>query len=198
MDHIHEKESNPKLLQHKEKEHQNDLDGNEGITIAPPIFQLKAKEVEKEKEEKTETATPQTSYDFSPSGPPSQKKETNEEEGEQEVQIKKSPYQLQSEGEDAEKPDGMKPGLAYSQHKFGTSKNNVLPDDLKQKSEETFDSDFSDISILGGTPPKVIWIRTGNITTEKIKSILVDQAEQIKHFISSEESKEIGCLEITD
>ena len=29
----------------------------------------------------------------------------------------------------------------------------------------TFDSDFYDISIINGHPPKIIWIRTGNLTT---------------------------------
>lgn len=32
----------------------------------------------------------------------------------------------------------------------------------------TFDSDFVDLSIVRGTPPKIIWIRTGNSTTKVI------------------------------
>ena len=32
----------------------------------------------------------------------------------------------------------------------------------------TFDSDFYDISLLNGLPPKIIWIRTGNLTTKEI------------------------------
>ena len=34
----------------------------------------------------------------------------------------------------------------------------------------TQDSDFNDLNILKGFPPKVIWIRTGNISTLFIKS----------------------------
>ena len=29
----------------------------------------------------------------------------------------------------------------------------------------TFDSDFADLSIVWGYPPKIIWLRTGNLTT---------------------------------
>lgn len=33
----------------------------------------------------------------------------------------------------------------------------------------TFDSDFYDISLLNGFPPKIIWIRTGNLTTLQVR-----------------------------
>jgi len=32
----------------------------------------------------------------------------------------------------------------------------------------TFDSDFCDINIIKGFPPKIIWLRTGNTTTNDI------------------------------
>jgi predicted nuclease of predicted toxin-antitoxin system len=32
----------------------------------------------------------------------------------------------------------------------------------------TFDSDFYDLNLVLGTPPKIIWLRTGNATTEDI------------------------------
>ncbi|MFN3999001.1 DUF5615 family PIN-like protein [Algoriphagus sp.] len=38
----------------------------------------------------------------------------------------------------------------------------------------TFDSDFFDLSLIKGHPPKIIWIRTGNLTTD---SILKDSFE---------------------
>src|SRR5262245_26201479 len=34
------------------------------------------------------------------------------------------------------------------------------------------DSDFDDLSLLRGFPPKVIWLRTGNCTTHQIEAIL--------------------------
>lgn len=35
----------------------------------------------------------------------------------------------------------------------------------------TFDSDFCDLNILRGFPPKRIWIRTGNTTTKNLEII---------------------------
>ena len=34
----------------------------------------------------------------------------------------------------------------------------------------TFDSDFFDLSLVKGTPPKTIWFRSGNCPTNKIAS----------------------------
>jgi predicted nuclease of predicted toxin-antitoxin system len=36
----------------------------------------------------------------------------------------------------------------------------------------TRDADFSDLSVMSGYPPKVVWIRRGNCTTAEIESIL--------------------------
>ena len=36
----------------------------------------------------------------------------------------------------------------------------------------TKDSDYSDMSVLRGFPPKVIWIRLGNCTTGQIEELL--------------------------
>ena len=59
----------------------------------------------------------------------------------------------------------------------------------------TFDSDFCDLNILKGYPPKIIWIRTGNTTTKNLEIILKNKYELIKSFISEED---YGCLEIID
>ncbi|HZR97617.1 MAG TPA: DUF5615 family PIN-like protein [Chloroflexota bacterium] len=34
------------------------------------------------------------------------------------------------------------------------------------------DADFSDLSALRGFPPKIIWLRTGNCTTQQIEALL--------------------------
>ena len=34
----------------------------------------------------------------------------------------------------------------------------------------TFDSDFYDLSVVRGCPPKIIWLRIGNSSTENIAS----------------------------
>ena len=39
----------------------------------------------------------------------------------------------------------------------------------------TFDSDFYDISVINGHPPKIIWIRTGNLTTDEIADLLISK-----------------------
>ncbi|PCI08167.1 MAG: hypothetical protein COB73_07250 [Flavobacteriaceae bacterium] len=36
----------------------------------------------------------------------------------------------------------------------------------------TFDSDFCDLNIIKGFPPKIIWIRTGNTTTKNLEIII--------------------------
>jgi len=46
----------------------------------------------------------------------------------------------------------------------------------------TKDVDFSDRSTLYGYPPKVIWVRMGNVTTNRIESALRAQFEQIEAF----------------
>lgn len=60
----------------------------------------------------------------------------------------------------------------------------------------TFDSDFYDLSILNGCPPKIIWIRKGNLTTKRIIELLEEKHLIISNFISNPEKEEIACLEI--
>lgn len=50
----------------------------------------------------------------------------------------------------------------------------------------TKDSDFSDLCILLGFPPKVIWIRRGNCTTNTIESILRDRNADIEAIVQDE------------
>lgn len=60
----------------------------------------------------------------------------------------------------------------------------------------TFDSDYYDISLINGCPPKLIWLRTGNLTTEEIKNVLISNAVVIHDFILNLEEVDIACLEI--
>jgi predicted nuclease of predicted toxin-antitoxin system len=57
----------------------------------------------------------------------------------------------------------------------------------------TQDSDFNDLTSLFGFPPKIIWIRTGNIKTQSIINILIDYSQDIDKFIKN---SEYGCFEI--
>ena len=48
----------------------------------------------------------------------------------------------------------------------------------------TKDNDFNDLVTFLGFPPKVIWIRRGNCSTNDIKELLISNIEKIKAFIS--------------
>lgn len=60
----------------------------------------------------------------------------------------------------------------------------------------TFDSDFYDLSILKGIPPKIVWIRRGNLTTKEIIKVLEQNHLTIRNFITNPDKKDITCLEI--
>lgn len=55
----------------------------------------------------------------------------------------------------------------------------------------TKDVDFSELGILFGFPPKVIWIRRGNCSTQTIEQILRDNFAAIQTL---EQSPETGIL----
>lgn len=60
----------------------------------------------------------------------------------------------------------------------------------------TFDADFYDISVINGHPPKIIWIRSGNLTTKNIVQLLMHHHHSIKDFLTNDDFKELSCLEI--
>jgi predicted nuclease of predicted toxin-antitoxin system len=57
----------------------------------------------------------------------------------------------------------------------------------------TQDSDFNDLNTLYGFPPKVIWIRTGNLRTKAILDILIGNYADLQNF---EKDSQLGCFEI--
>jgi len=60
----------------------------------------------------------------------------------------------------------------------------------------TFDSDFYDLSIVQGAPPKIIWLRTGNTSTENIEILLRENKILIDEFLNNPDYLELSCLEI--
>ena len=46
----------------------------------------------------------------------------------------------------------------------------------------TKDADFADLSVLRGFPPKVVWIRRGNCSTNDIEKILRDHNAEIEYL----------------
>ena len=57
----------------------------------------------------------------------------------------------------------------------------------------TQDSDFNELNSLFGFPPKIIWIRTGNLKPQAIADIIIDYSKEIDKF---NEDKKYGCFEI--
>ena len=64
---------------------------------------------------------------------------------------------------------------------------------LNNLSIVTFDSDFVDLNIVRGIPPKIIWLKTGNLTTRSISEMLKKNVAIIIEFLESEDN---GILEI--
>jgi len=60
----------------------------------------------------------------------------------------------------------------------------------------TFNSDFYDLQLIYGHPPKIIWLRTGNTSTNNLVSIFNSKHKLIDGFVNSTEFEDIGCLEI--
>ncbi len=59
----------------------------------------------------------------------------------------------------------------------------------------TRDSDFSDTSAVRGFPPKVIWLRLGNCTTDEAERALRTNCRLIEEFTESQVS---GLLELLE
>lgn len=57
----------------------------------------------------------------------------------------------------------------------------------------TQDSDFNDLNSLYGFPPKIIWIRTGNLSTNQFVDILNVYVLDIEKFLNDDN---FGCFEI--
>ncbi len=50
----------------------------------------------------------------------------------------------------------------------------------------TFDSDFVDLNALHGSPPKVIYLNTGNLTTKSVSDLILNNLLTIQHYLNSD------------
>jgi len=50
------------------------------------------------------------------------------------------------------------------------------------------DGDFRQLSFLAGPPPKVVWVRLGNCTTDDIAGVLRRRADDLRDFASAPEA----------
>lgn len=57
----------------------------------------------------------------------------------------------------------------------------------------TRDSDFYDLSLVHGSPPQVIWLKTGNVTKAIITHLLLKHRAMIEHLLHQEG---VACVEI--
>ncbi len=64
---------------------------------------------------------------------------------------------------------------------------------LNQFTLVTQDSDFNDIYLLKGFPPKILWFQTGNLRTDELAIILNNQQRVFLDFLDSDE---YGCMNI--
>lgn len=60
----------------------------------------------------------------------------------------------------------------------------------------THDQDYFDLNLMRGTPPKVVWLRTGNITTNDLAELLISTYETLRAFIESVDYEGTGCYEL--
>lgn len=58
----------------------------------------------------------------------------------------------------------------------------------------TFDSDFVDLTVVKGFPPKLIWLKTGNLTTKFISDLILQNIASIKEFLESDEGDVLEIL----
>lgn len=58
----------------------------------------------------------------------------------------------------------------------------------------TYDDDFIKYNLVFGTPPKVVWIRKGNLSNEALAQLMIDAKDKIELFVASE--LQVGVLEI--
>ncbi len=57
----------------------------------------------------------------------------------------------------------------------------------------TFDEDFCELQNLYSYPPKIVWLRTGNVNTQTIANLLISLQEDISKFLSTDD---LGIYEI--
>ena len=59
----------------------------------------------------------------------------------------------------------------------------------------TFDADFNELQMIKGFPPKVIWLRFGNMTRLEFVNFFQQNISVIKEFLTSNDFEGVGCLE---
>ncbi|KAB7730042.1 hypothetical protein F5984_12720 [Rudanella paleaurantiibacter] len=83
-------------------------------------------------------------------------------------------------------------------HLLGQEDNQVWATALREGySIVTFDDDYPALSQQRGFPPKVIFIRPGNLPTQVLADLLIRNYDTIHAFLTDTE-EERGCMELID
>jgi predicted nuclease of predicted toxin-antitoxin system len=75
-----------------------------------------------------------------------------------------------------------------SEHVFTLSLDRASDSEIREYAQReafvvvTKDADFSDLCVLQGFPPKIIWIRRGNCAVDDLETLLRDHHEQIERL----------------
>ena len=48
----------------------------------------------------------------------------------------------------------------------------------------TLDSDFYDLSLVRGSPPKIVWLRSFDTSTSAMRELLVSRTSEIERFLA--------------
>jgi len=59
----------------------------------------------------------------------------------------------------------------------------------------TKDTDYEQLSILRGAPPKVVWLRTGNSSTKRVMALLDKHHTAIIEFLNEDEQTLLALSE---
>ena len=60
------------------------------------------------------------------------------------------------------------------------------------------DSDFNDLAFVHGPPPKVVWLRVGNASTDTIAALINTAADTIVRFCADEHDAVLTLRQATD
>lgn len=60
----------------------------------------------------------------------------------------------------------------------------------------TYDQDYFEISLFSGSPPKIIWIKSGNLTNSEVVKLLTDKKQAIIDFTTNQQLKHVACLKL--
>lgn len=58
----------------------------------------------------------------------------------------------------------------------------------------TKDSDFADLALIQGVPPKVVWLRLGNCTTDDVERALRSAREALTEFANDTTAQVLELL----